>query len=129
MTDNVNNWPALERWLVILIALHSLIVGVILLFTPEWILDFGGWDEAAESFFVRQGGAFHIVVAAGYLIEYFRHRTINLLLVAKSVAVVFLFGMVLTGEGTLAVVLSALGDGAMLVVTWYAHRQSVKVKV
>ena len=42
-------------------------------------------------FFPRQAGAFHFVVAAVYLVEYFRYRGVLLLVMTKSIAVVFLF--------------------------------------
>ena len=54
------------------------------------------------------------MVGAGYLIEYFRHRTVTLMLFAKPLAVVFLgVSVLVSGEQAWSVGLSALGDGAM----------------
>jgi len=104
----------LERWLVVLIALHSIAVGAFLLGLTDWSVAFGGWIRAEPRFFAQQAGIFHIVVGIGYLYEYLRYRGVGLLLLAKSTAVVFLLAMTATGEGEAWVVpLSALVDGLM----------------
>ena len=100
----------IERWLVFLVAIHSLAVGALLLALPRWSAAFGGWGEVEPLFFVRQAGVFHLVVAVGYLLEYRRRRGVTLLLLAKSVAVVFLLAHTLTGNAPWAVPLSAAGD-------------------
>ena len=56
---------ALERTLVVLIALHSLVVGLFLTFATEWGARFGGFPSPVPLFFPRQAGAFHFVVAGG----------------------------------------------------------------
>ncbi len=56
-----------ERVLILLIALHSFIVGIMLLFFAEWAVNFAGWHGADPIFFIWQAGAFHYVLAAGYL--------------------------------------------------------------
>lgn len=103
----------LERVLVVLIALHSLVVGVFLLFATEWGARFGGFGAVQPLFFPRQAGAFHFVVAAAYLIEYFRYRGVSILLTTKSIAVVFLMLTTLLDDAPWVVPLSALGDGLM----------------
>ena len=109
-------------WLVVLIAIHSLAVGALLALLPRWSAAFGGWGEASPLFFIRQAGVFHLVVAAGYLLEYRRHGTVGLLLMAKSVAVVFLLTYTLAGNAPWAVPLSAAGDAAMALVVAWAYR-------
>lgn len=103
-----------ERALVVLIALHSLAVGLFLTFATEWGARFGGFGEVRPLFFARQAGAFHFVVALVYLVEYFRYRGVLLLALTKATAVVFLGLTVLLVPGSPWVVpLSALGDAAM----------------
>lgn len=115
----------LERWLVVLVALHSAVVGVILLGAPGWAASIGGWGEIDTVFFIRQGGAFHIVVAAGYLMEYFRHRTVSLLLTAKGLATVFLVLSWLADlSGPWALPFAALGDCLMGVLVLGVHRRA-----
>jgi hypothetical protein len=114
----------LETWLVVLIALHSAIVGCLLLLATRWGAAFGGWAEVEPLFFARQAGVFHIVVAIGYLLEYFRYRGIGLLLTAKCTALLFLAGSMLVEAQPWVVPLSALGDGAMALVAWIVHRRA-----
>lgn len=118
---------SLERCLIVLVALHSAIVGIILLGFPSWAAEFGGWGNINDVFFIRQGGAFHIVVAIGYVMEYFRHRTVSLLLTAKTLATFFLvFSWLVDLSGAWALPLAALGDGLMAVVVLWVHRGAKK---
>ncbi len=120
-------WSRLEKPGVILVALHSLLVGGLLLFIPHWTLNFAGWPAMDDVFFIRQSGAFHFVVAVGYLVEYWRCGTINLLIIAKSTAVVFLLVLSPWGEAW-SVPFSGITDGLMLVgmlVVWNQARRSI----
>jgi len=118
------DYRRLERWLVVLIALHSYAVGFFLLFLTRWGVTFGGWDNVTTLFFPRQAGIFHVVVATGYLIEYFRYRGVVLMVCAKFTAVVFLFAMMAVGDAPWAVPLSAIGDGLMGIVVVWIHRKA-----
>jgi hypothetical protein len=111
-----------ERALIILIALHSIVVGVMLLFFPEWAVEFAGWSGADPIFFIRQAGVFHFVLAAGYLVEYSRTQTITLLLIAKTTAFVFLIGGSLLADTPWSVWFSGLADGAMALTAYLVHR-------
>jgi len=115
--------PDLERWYVVLVAVHSMVVGGMLLLVPEWAIGFGGWEQVEPTFFVRQGGAFHFVAAFGYLLEHFRCRGITLMVAAKCLAVVFLGSCVLFDHQPWAVAVSALADGVMAVIAVVLHRR------
>lgn len=106
---------ALERTLVVLIALHSLVVGLFLTFATEWGARFGGFPSPVPLFFPRQGGAFHLAVTAIYLVEYSHYRGVFLLVMTKSMAVLFLVLASLLTAVPWLVPLSALGDGLMAV--------------
>jgi len=108
--------------LVVLIALHSVGVGVVLVFFPAFAVRFGGWGNADPLFFPRQGGAFHFVLVAAYLIDWFRHRSVAILVTAKGIAFTFLLGAFLAGERAWSVPLSGVSDGAMGLVAWAAVR-------
>ncbi len=115
-----------ERALIILIALHSIIVGVMLMFFPEWAVEFAGWPGADPIFFIRQAGIFHFVLAAGYLVEYSRMRTIILILIAKTTAFVFLIGGSVLIQTPWSVWFSGLADGAMGLAAFLVHRAVAK---
>jgi hypothetical protein len=117
-------WRHLEALAVASIALHSFAVGLVLVFFPAWAASFGGWGDADPLFFIRQGGAFHLVVAAGYVVEYLRHRSVSLMLIAKSLAVVFLGISWAVDPGVWAVPLSAASDGLMAVAIWWIHQRA-----
>ena len=118
-------WPRVETWLIVLIAIHSYAVGFFLLFLTRWGADFGGWGEVSPLFFARQAGIFHVVVATGYLNEFFRYRGISLLLTAKIMAVLFLVSMMMVAEpAPWTIPLSAIGDGAMALVAYLVHRKA-----
>ncbi len=111
-----------ERVLIILISLHSIIVGIMLMFFAEWAVRFAGWAGADPMFFIWQAGAFHFVLATGYLVEHSRSRTISLLLIAKTTAFVFLIGGSLLIETPWSVWFSGFADGAMALTAFLVHR-------
>ena len=114
-------WERVERWLVPLVALHTLAVGAVLLFATEWGLRFGGWSIAPPPFFPRQGGAFHFVAGFAYLWEYHRHGTVNVLLCAKAIATVFLISQSFGADVPWLVPVSAASDGAMGIAVAWVH--------
>jgi hypothetical protein len=101
--------------LVVLIALHSVVVGLLLTFATDWGARFSGFPSPVPLFFPRQAGAFHFVVAATYLVEYFRYRGVGLLVMTKSIAVVFLFLTAALDLVPWLVPLSGVGDGLMAI--------------
>ncbi len=117
-------WRRLDTVLVVLVSLHSLVVGSMLLFATGWALRFGGWANEAPHFFVHQGAAFHFVVVFGYLHEYFRHRGISLMVAAKSFALVFLLVEAALNPVPWAVPVSGVLDGLMALVVLLVHRRA-----
>jgi hypothetical protein len=115
-----------ERILIFLISLHSFIVGIMLMFFAEWAVQFAGWSGADPIFFIWQAGAFHFVLAAGYLVEHSRSGTISLLLIAKTTAFVFLLGGSLLYETPWSVWFSGVADGAMALTACLVHRAVTK---
>jgi hypothetical protein len=106
---------------VILVAAHSAAVGVALTAFPEWATAFAGFGPVRPLFLARQAGVFHLVLAAGYLIE-LRRGSVTLLVTAKSVAAVFLAASWLTGAPGWSVPFSAAGDALMgLLAGWLAR--------
>lgn len=111
-----------EGPLVYLIALHTAIVGVMLLACPEWSVSFAGWEGVSPYFFPRQAGIFHFVVVIGYLGEWRRHRSVDLMVGTKAIAFAFLLGCWLAGESAWSVPFSGIADGLMGLVVALVHR-------
>jgi hypothetical protein len=114
----------LEAWLIVLIALHSYAIGIAMLFFTEPGVRFGGWQQVFPLFFVRQAGIFHIVVATGYLIEYRKSRTVDLLIFAKTVAFVFLITHAIIAGSPSVVWLSGIADGLMAILVLWIRRKA-----
>ena len=111
-----------ERLLIILIALHSAIIGVVFIFAPNWLMQFGGWTGIDPIFFGRQAGAFHLVLAGAYLIEHFKYRGVTILVSAKTFAMVFLLVCTFVDSLPWAVPVSGVGDALMALVVLLVHK-------
>ncbi len=120
---STNFWRRLEGVGVFLVALHSFVIGIMLMFTTAWVLDFAGWVEISNLFFPRQSGAFHVIMALGYFLEYRAQGTIRLMLLAKGTAVVFLL-ILSPWKEAWSVPFSGIFDGLMLVGMAFIHRMA-----
>lgn len=115
------------RLLLWLIALHSFVVGVCLIFLPLTLFEFFGFAAISEKFFPVQGGVFHIIMAGVYACSAFNPERcrdyIRLTIIAKFTALLFLLLFYLLIDRQLVVLLSGLGDGLMglLVVLLYRN--------
>jgi len=115
--------PIHERCLIYLIALHSIIIGAMLLLVPDWAMRFAGWEGISPLFFAHQAGVFHFVLAAGYVVEIRKCRAVHLLLIAKTTAFVFLLTAAVFGDTPWAVTFSGVLDGIMALVVLWVHRR------
>jgi len=111
-----------ERALVVLIALHSVAVGVGLLFLTEFGARIGGFGTVTPLSSRARPGPSTSVAASAYLIEYFRYRGILILLTTKSIAVVFLGVMTALGGMPWIVPFSGVADGLMGLLAFLVHR-------
>ncbi len=116
----------LERILVALIALHSVGVGLALLFGIEIAAPLLGFGTVAPRFFAEQGGAFHVVLGTAYWLEYRVYGGVRLILFAKASAFVFLMLVSVLTAVPWIVPLSAVADGAMGVVMALVHRRATR---
>jgi hypothetical protein len=109
---------------VVLVALHSVAVGLVLVLASDWAVAFGGWGAASPRFFVRQFGVFHFAIAAAYLIEYFRYGGVRVILAAKTIAVVSLAAALVVDGGPWGVAAAAVGDAVMGAGVWWLARSA-----
>jgi uncharacterized membrane protein (DUF441 family) len=114
----------LERAFVVLVATHSVAVGVGLAAVPAFATGFAGFPPVSPAFFARQAGAFHLALAAGYLVEHLRYRGVAFLVAAKAIATVFLLAATLAGGVPWSVPFSAAADAAMGALAFWLHRRA-----
>jgi hypothetical protein len=113
-----------HEWVLItLVALHSAIIGVVFILAPNLTMQFGGWERIDPVFFGRQAGAFHIVLAAGYLMEFACYRGVRLILIAKSFAFFFLLVYTILDPLPWAVPTSGVIDGLMALSVMWLHKK------
>jgi hypothetical protein len=113
----------LLRAYVALVAAHSLAVGVGLAALPDLATTFAGFGPVRPLFFARQAGAFHLVLAVGYLLEA-RRGSVALLVTAKATAAVFLGWATLAGGVPWSVPFSGAADGLMGIGALWLHRRA-----
>lgn len=106
-------------WLgMLLVSLHSVSLGLALLFLTAPTLALFGFPPAPHPFFPRQSGAFLVALGLGYslaLAGLERYRgSVLLALISKAVAVAFLFPYALFLGGAPGVLLAGLGDALWL---------------
>jgi hypothetical protein len=110
------------RLFVYLVAAHSLAIGAGLVAVPDFATTFAGFGPVRPLFFARQAGAFHFVLATGYLIEA-RRGEVTFLVAAKLLAVLLLGWAALEGAPW-SVAFSGAADGAMGVGALWLRRRA-----
>ncbi|MCF7808758.1 MAG: hypothetical protein K9N38_09580 [Candidatus Marinimicrobia bacterium] len=100
-----------------LIAVHSLFVGLGLIFLPFGALSWLGFTVDPYRFFSTQGGVFHLVMSIAYWLAarepLSEKRLLIFIISAKWIALLFLTLYYLFMEPVTIVALSATGDGLM----------------
>ena len=114
----------LLTWGVVLVAAHSIAVGLVLVLAGDWGTALGGWPAPTPRFFVRQFGVFHFAIAAAYLIEFACYSGVYVLLTAKTIAVVSLVAAFAVDGGPWAIPAAALGDTIMAFGIWWLARRA-----
>ena len=120
-----------QKWLqvfIILIAIHSFCVGLSLMLLPsDWFTLFG-FAELNNRFFPVQGGVFHIVMAALYILSLRSETCLAVLLPfiigVKLFAFVFLISYYVFFEHLTVILLSGIGDGLMGVVLYVLFKNN-----
>ncbi len=110
-----------------LVTLHSFAVGLGLIFLPVKYLELFGFYNYTESFFQAQGGIFHIVMCVAYYSASKNFQSssgmIYFVIIAKSMALVFLLVYFLFVESIWMILLSAIGDGLMALIIFILYKQ------
>ena len=113
-------------WFLWLVMLHSIGVGMGLIFAPSFILEYFNFSFHPTRFFVTQGGVFHIVMSVCYGMaarDPLRHESLVILaIVTKFIATVFLAIYFLLIDSVLVILLSGIGDFIMGAGLYYLFR-------
>lgn len=119
---SIDNLKVIRAFL-ILVAIHSSVVGINLIsFPSEWMQKFG-FNQINESFFKAQGGVFHIVMTVAYLLGAWKPVEYRILIIfaviAKFIATIFLITYFFTNGSTIVILLSAISDFLMGLILLY----------
>ncbi|MFH0864905.1 MAG: hypothetical protein V1904_01830 [Bacteroidota bacterium] len=100
-----------------LVGLHSFFVAIGMLTLPASMMTFFGFEFQPGNFFRAQGGAFHIVMAAIYILaSYHIDKSFHLIaasVIAKLIGTVFLFSYYILINPLWTVLVSGVGDFLM----------------
>lgn len=98
----------------ILIALHTFLIGVALIILPADLFSIFGYNNLNEPFFAIQAGVFHIVLSIGYIVavnEKCKERYfLQYIILIKFIAFVFLILYYLIAANIPVIILSAIID-------------------
>jgi hypothetical protein len=120
----------LKRLSILVVGVHSIVLGVAMLFAPIRFLSLARWPypPAHDPFFASQSGIFLIILGVAYLAA-LRHGVLVWLIVgSKLAAVLFLFGHGLFGGAPFQVMLLGAADACLglLVVAGVMAEQSAR---
>ena len=112
-----------------LIALHSFIVAMLLIFLPEEGIRYFGFTDG-NPFFQVQGGVFHIVMCIAYVmaaIDLSSGRKLIIFIIgAKSLAFLYLMIYFIFIDPIPILLISGIGDGIMALVVYLLWVRSMR---
>jgi hypothetical protein len=124
------NYRKICQWILWLVALHSLGFGLALISLPIPVIEFFGF-RLQEKFFAVQGGVFHIVVSAAYIMAALdlgrAQKLIILACMAKFSATIFLISYYLFVSPIFMVLFSGIADflmGLVILLSYQKYRKS-----
>jgi len=121
------NYQKILKTFLYLVALHSFVVAIALMFSPSWFMQQFGYQEIGEPFFKVQAGIFHIVMVAAYLFgakDIIQNRImIQFTYVIKFIATIFLISYYLLVDSILVIFLSGIGDLIMGIIILYFYKK------
>ena len=110
-------WHEYLKFAIILISLHSLLLGITMLFFPLSFTEFFGFKSTETFFWQSQSGIFLIVLAIAYFLAYKeldRSRVlVHFIVLSKVLAVVFLMVHFVFLKAPYSIGLAAAGDALM----------------
>jgi len=113
----VINWQRALKLIIVLISIHSFLLGIAMLFSPRVFTEFFGVASKGQFFWQSQSGIFLFILAIAYYLAYReidRSRIlVNFLVLSKALAAVFLLTHWIFFNAPDSIALAAAGDGIM----------------
>ena len=121
----------LNQILIILVALHSFILGAVMLVLPMATMRFFGWEYQGPMFYPAQTGVFLILLAVAYVAGIWQSAFAWFLVLSKAVAVIFLLSeyFFVEVDPPRTLLLAALLDGAMGILVAIGLRWKKRIQV
>jgi len=108
-----------------LVALHSFIVGIGLIFLPSSVFEFLGFNPSFDRFFSTQGGVFHIIMSICYAMGAFDIKKFLALIIfsfiVKFIASIFLLLFFIFISSQLLIILSCISDLTMGAIIYFLY--------
>ena len=116
MDDDLSRWKddTLLWWMILLVGIHSCVLGLAMLLAPRLILATFGFAPSASIFFPSQSGIFLLILGVCYLRALVVPSFVWTILVSKALAVLFLLVHVAFLDAPPIIWAAAAGDAAML---------------
>lgn len=117
MDDDLIRWKSdtLLWWLILLVGIHSCVLGLVMLFAPRFILATFGFPATVPIFFPTQSGIFLLILGLCYLRALVVPSFVWTIVVSKALAVLFLLVHVAFLGAPPIIWAAGAGDAAMLV--------------
>ncbi|MFO7556271.1 MAG: hypothetical protein R6W88_13795 [Desulfobacterales bacterium] len=133
LKENLFKYPEKTLQTVLgLVAVHSIVMGLVLIIQPAVLMELSGFSGDYEHFFPAQGGVFHLLMSVVYLtgatnIEKYQHFIVFSIFV-KAVATFFLTMYCFAAEFKWIVLLSGIADCMMGLIIFWALQHYLRSK-
>ncbi|MHB9023497.1 MAG: hypothetical protein ACYC7E_04900 [Armatimonadota bacterium] len=105
----------LKSGLIVVIGLHSCLLGVLMLFVPRVMMKLLGYPPGSPLFFPAQSGIFLLILGICYLLALRERAFIRIILLSKTFACVFLFVQTVFLNAPPLIRTAGAGDALMLI--------------
>jgi hypothetical protein len=127
MIKKILSDPVLKlKYALWLIAIHSFVVGICLIFLPSSLLPVFGFEVHPGNFFRAQGGIFHIVLSVVYIMAavdiYESYKLVIVSVTAKMIATVFLLTYYFAVNDIWTVLFSGIVDFIMGLILIFLYK-------
>ena len=114
--------PTPLNWLLAAVALHSIVLGTIMLAAPAAFMALFGWELTGSPFFPAQSGLFLLILGTIYAGAITNRSLVWTVFLSKGMAFLFLVGEAMAGHCPQIVYLTAALDGAMGLAVFLLYR-------